>query len=216
MSEAIARSRDESTASEISQARQAAEAAFAPRHHGTQEAPLVVVKRRRSIGDSMEGPPSSKQPAANGDARKARVFRVDSGFVPQDEQNALTQAKSDAPAPLPAAKGAEARAASTVRSRRRTSHGEVTIIRPEPRNDPPQSPAEAPGPSSASGGRSGRDSQSPILDFGAVARYEAVIAQIEVLKRQAVELKKAEKASAIRWIRQAMSDYGITDRDLGL
>ena len=215
MSEAIAHPRDEATA-EISQARQAAEAAFAPRHRGTQEAPLVVVKRRRTIGHSMEAPPSPEQAAANEDARKARVFRVDSGLVPQDEQNAFTRGSSDAPTPLPAAKGVEVTAPSTIRSRRRASHGKVTIIRPEPPNDLPQSTAQAPGPSSGSSRRSPRDSQLPILDPGAVARYEAVIAEIEVLKRQAVELKKAEAASAVRWIRQAMSDYGITVRDLGL
>ena len=42
------------------------------------------------------------------------------------------------------------------------------------------------------------------------------MAEIELLKRRAVVLKKAEARTAVRWIRKAIRDHGLTAQDLGL
>ena len=215
MSEAIAHPRDELADPELSPARQAAEAAFAQRRHASHEAPLVVVKRRRLIGKAMERDSSSAPAEVMDDARRARVFRVDSVLVVQDQQDSPSQAQPEDPN-LPAVEGGESTRTSATRSRRRTPHGKVTIIRPELPHAMPRSTPQSPEAPSGSGGRRAGDPHPPILDVEAVARYEAVMADIEVLKRQAAKLKKAEAGRAVRWIRQAMADYGITLRDLGL
>ena len=215
MSEATAHPRDELADSELSPARQAAEAAFAQRHHASREAPLVVVKRRRLIGEATERDSSSGPARVTDDARKARVFRVDSVLVVQDQQDSPSQAQPEDPN-LPAVAAGDSMRTSATRPRRRTPHGKVTVIRPEPPPAIPRSTPRAPEALSGSSGRRAGGPHPPILDVGAVARYEAVMADIEVLKRQAAKLRKAEAVRAVRWIREAMADYGITVRDLGL
>jgi hypothetical protein len=45
-------------------------------------------------------------------------------------------------------------------------------------------------------------------------RYEALMAKIAGLERQAVAAKRREAAVAIRWIRKAIRDYGIGAQEL--
>ena len=45
--------------------------------------------------------------------------------------------------------------------------------------------------------------------------YPRLIAQIEDLKRQAEVLREREAAEAIRWIRQAVQQFGLSAQDLG-
>jgi hypothetical protein len=82
-------------------------------------------------------------------------------------------------------------------------HGEVTIIRPP-----------APDPAPASDG--GRVEAPVLIDRDAIARQEAVRVEIARLQRQAAVLKKAEAAKAVRWIRRAIAEHGLTAEDLGL
>jgi hypothetical protein len=42
------------------------------------------------------------------------------------------------------------------------------------------------------------------------------MARILKLERQAEAVKRVEVARAVRWIRQAVADYGLTADDLGL
>lgn len=46
--------------------------------------------------------------------------------------------------------------------------------------------------------------------------YARLMAKILKLERQAEAVKKAEAASAMRWIRRAVADHGLTADDLGL
>jgi len=61
-----------------------------------------------------------------------------------------------------------------------------------------------------------RVAQRPIVNREDVARYEGVMAEIELLKRRAAVLKQAEARSAVRWIRKAIAEHGLTARHLGL
>jgi len=196
MLKAIAHPRDDAAASARSQAREAAEAAFAHDRLGSQgPPPVVVVKRRRSIGDAIEGQAGSERSKSEGDARKARVFRVESVLALQDDKAQVSQATSN-PVEGPPSVQDEALAPASSRRSRRASHGKVTIIRPPP--------PVASGPAEAR--------QRPAGNIG----YDAVMAEIEWLKRRAAALRKAEARSAVRWIRKAILDYGLTAQDLGL
>jgi hypothetical protein len=160
---------------------------------------VVVVKRRRSIGEAIEGRSDAERLRPEGDARKARVFRVESVLALQDDKSQRSQMTSNRAEGRPAEHDealAEALApASPRRSRRRASHGKVTIIRPPP-------PVAS--------------IQPPLSHRDAITEYEAVMAEIELLKRRAVVLKKAEARTAVRWIRKAIRDHGLTAQDLGL
>jgi hypothetical protein len=48
-----------------------------------------------------------------------------------------------------------------------------------------------------------------------VTRLAAINAQIEALQRQALEARRAEAAEAVRWIKRAIAEYGLTAADLG-
>jgi hypothetical protein len=212
MSEAIAHPFIDTEPSESSQARQAAEAAFKPRPPQNPGGPVVVVKRRRPVGNAA-GQQSEETAQPDDEARVPRVFRVEEvAAVPSERRDAPSPSveKGDPPAEVP--DGAASLSASPTRRRRRSIHGKVTIIRPD-RTDPALQAGQAP---DASTGPAHAGRTLVFVDADVSARYEAVTAEIEKLKRQAVALKKAEAAKAVRWIRQAISDYGLTERDLGL
>jgi hypothetical protein len=194
MPKAIAHPRDDAAASARRQAREAAEAAFGQHRLASEEAPpVVVVKRRRSIGDAIAGHSGFERSGPEGQAREARVVRVESLLALQDDKAEPPQAEAPAPASPPR------------RSRRRAPHGAVTIIRPAP-------------PVASDGAETLQrpSGKNDMVDRDAITRYEAVMAEIESLKRHADVLRKAEARRAVRWIRKAMFDYGLTAQDLGL
>jgi hypothetical protein len=51
---------------------------------------------------------------------------------------------------------------------------------------------------------------------GAPSRYRALRAEIEALRQRAEAVRKVEAAQAVRWIKRAIADYGLSARDLGL
>jgi hypothetical protein len=214
MSEAIAHPFIDTEPSESSQARQAAEAAFKPRPPQNPGGPVVVVKRRRPVGNAA-GQQSEEAAQPDDEARVPRVFRVEEvAAVPSERRDAPSPSaeKRDPPAAVPGHDGSASLSASPTRRRRRSIHGKVTIIRPD-RSDAALEAGPAPDASTGPG-HAGRT--LVFVDAEVTARYEAVTAEIEKLKRQAVALRKAEVAKAVRWIRQAISNYGLTERDLGL
>jgi hypothetical protein len=46
-------------------------------------------------------------------------------------------------------------------------------------------------------------------------RHENLLARIVLLERQPDKPRKAEAATAIRWIRKSIKDYGIAASELG-
>jgi hypothetical protein len=216
MSEAIAHPFIDTEPSESSQARQAAEAAFKPRPQQNNGGPVVVVKRRRPVENATGHLAQSEELAQPDDeARVPRVFRVEEvAAVPSERRDAPSPPleKRDPPGDGSGNDGSASLPASPTRRRRRSIHGKVTIIRPD-RSDRGLDARQAPDESTEPG-HVGRT--LVFVDADVSARYEAVTAEIEKLKRQAVALKKAEAAKAVRWIRRAISDYGLTERDLGL
>jgi hypothetical protein len=195
---------------EMSQAREAAEAAFAPRTADRQDGPLVVVKRTRSIGTSAGDHQAPQRSMPDDDDRKTRVFRVRSVQALHGEREEFSQDTTrslEAPS-VPQHKAMAS--ASHRRSRRNAFHGKVTIIRPP---SPDQSTA------GSTPGATERDYTAaglPMVHRDTIARYEAVMAEIESLKRLAAVLKRNEARSAARWIRKAIAEHGLTAQDLGL
>ena len=56
-----------------------------------------------------------------------------------------------------------------------------------------------------------------MTDVGTLlVRHEKLLAQIARLERQAQTARKAEAATAIRWIKKAIEDYGIEASEIGL
>ena len=106
-----------------------------------------------------------------------------------------------------------------VRRRRRRLNGKVTIIRPVSHEqnavrDGPSRAISKPdsiGDSQAQGSDVGRFD----VDLKTQSRHESLLAQIALLERQAQAARKDEAAAAIRWIKKAISDYGIEARELG-
>lgn len=177
----------------------------------------MVVKRKRPVGKPVEqGLESTALSRHDEEARVPRVFRV--GALVSDPSG-----RGDAPKPSLEARDADDKVSSDAaaagpsesprRRRRRVTHGKVTIIRPDS--------SDAAGPVAR---RQAAETDGPVrtgsalfpADPDASARYEAVMAQIAALKRQAVALKRAEASRAVRWIRQAIIDYDLEARDLGL
>ena len=95
------------------------------------------------------------------------------------------------------------------RKKARRRHGEVTIIRPEaPKDEAPMSAAnEVPD----GGLRPQGDGQG--ADW---PRYPALLRELRLLQAQAQEVRQAEVAATLRWIKAAIRDYGITAQELGL
>jgi hypothetical protein len=110
----------------------------------------------------------------------------------------------DNPAQPASAQAADPPTVSKTRTRRRrVLHGEVTTIRPV-RNELGES----------------SDMDSATLQFGVGeaerSRYTELMNEIAGLEREAKAVKEAEARAAVRWIRKAIAEYGISASELGL
>ena len=75
-----------------------------------------------------------------------------------------------------------------------------------------------PTPAAPTDGRAAEifDSDIETLRRRTLEDCEVLAGKILRLERQAQALEQAEAAHAVRWIRQAVADYGLTADDLGL
>jgi hypothetical protein len=158
--------------------------------------PTVVVKRRKTK-EHAQTTPAPQEPSDR--ERVPRVFRVASAL--QDANATSADAQGAAPDPV----GAPAR----TRRRRRALRLPVTIIRPgEDLDATIAEPSRLPDAAVEPGLRFG---QAP----GDHRRYVELQIAIEALRREAETLRKAEAAVAVRWIRKAITRYGLAATDLG-
>jgi hypothetical protein len=180
-------------------ARLAAEAAFAPQPGTTatgpaEAAPAVIVKRRKALPADAAAPAQPPRHPGNdaapgGGDHVPRTYRV-------------RPAREAPPAAAPPDATAPAGGASPRARRRRApaAHrpSDVTIIRP--------ASAEA-------------ADAAPDLSRAAmpelVQRLALITADIRKLEHEALEAKRAESARAVRWIKRAIAEYGLTAADLG-
>lgn len=149
---------------------------------------VVVVKRRKVVPDSEVGDGAHASAEEGHAARSPKIHRMESNLEGVE----------------PGAAAADVRQASLVRDdepttaserrRRRRRHGEVTIIRPE------------------------RPSANEFAELRreAMVRHERLMVEIRKIDRQAEAMRKVEAAKVVRWIRQAIDDYGLDAKDLGL
>lgn len=206
--------RRQTTLGAASAARAVAEAAFAaPRDEAA--AAVVVIKRRRRAVNAGGAAPDAIPSAAAHSAREQRVFRLSASLVPGERS--ATTATSDLVASHSAT--AEAVAGSlespspAPRRQRRRKHGVVTVIRPDRLDE--QEVKEVASRESLVG----TPQSAPLpRDFDFLAareRCEQLRSQIVKLEREAQRLRVREVAHAVRWIRGAIEDYGLTAKDLG-
>lgn len=211
----------------MSPARKAAEAAFTSRalsHVDEGDQPIVIVKRHRAavVNDDVHAQGKVDEQQVE-ETRVPRIYRVETEpALPDgssDPSSAIkssdeTSGRSDEQyAPQPVVQG--------KRRRRPRKNGEVTVIRPSRtdvaratslRSNPGESsPVTAPASRSP---EQGFDLDIATIRSRASARYASIMASIQKLEREATW--KAEAAEAVRWIRQAIADYGLTAQDLGL
>jgi hypothetical protein len=224
------------TTPDSSHARRVAEAAFAKRpassvsNAGPQ---VVVVKRRKPIvrlGVGDPGTADSKEPMEP--TRTPRVFRVDSPVAGSGPAVDLADPLSapGASADSIGSVGVHAPPVAPTKRRRRTRHGEVTIIHPDrPSVLTPTHPSVGRREEAGIQGRQLRKPKftepSSTQEFvfgiaptgrGGPSRYQALRAEIERLHVQAEAVRKVEAAQAVRWIKRAIADYGLSASDLGL
>jgi len=222
-----------------SQARLAAEAAFAQRpitRVANAEPQVVVIKRKKAIVPPGEGDPiETELQDAIRESRTPRVFRLDAPVVgsgaamPVSEQLEACGAPADPHASVGV--GALAEEVVQVKRRRRIPRGEVTIIRPA-------AATRGPAANDPAGGREPemllqelkrlepcfaalRAAQD--FDFGiatsgrsAPGSYQALKAKIRKLEQRAEAARKVEAAKAARWIKRAIANYGLCASDIGL
>jgi len=217
-----------------SQARLAAEAAFAQRpiaRVANAVPQVVVIKRKKAIvapggGDPIETELQGPVRAS----RTPRVFRVDSpgvGLMAASEQIEA----GGAPPDLHASVGIGALTAQVVqvkRRRRRTPRAEVTIIRPAATRGPVVSDRPASHEAELllqelerlepcfAALRAAQDLDFGIATSSTPGSYQALKAKIEKLEQRAEAARKVEAAKAARWIKRAIATYGLRASDLGL
>jgi hypothetical protein len=199
--------------SEVSKARLEAEAAFEQRPQRSRDKPVVVVKRKRSVGVSTETHTQSSASSTADVSRTPRVFRVESVLVVDDNTRGASKAAArplGGPTALLDEEASNTEVKSPKRHRRRDVHGKITIIRPER-----TTAFAAGGPDRLPIEQESSVFSSLSRDSDLVARYDVVMAEIEALRRKAVELRKIESAGAVRWIKRAIADYDLTAEDLG-
>lgn len=70
----------------------------------------------------------------------------------------------------------------------------------------------------AQNGRRATRSEGAIASFNLSAseEYASILARIERLELRAAGIRKTEASKAIRWIKEAIKDYGLEASDLGL
>lgn len=215
-------------ASQMSPARLAAEAAFSAQpmpEAQREESPVVVVKRPRATeSTSVAGESKEAAGAIEDEARAPRTYRLEStahqAEAAADERDAsgtLLETPSDGVGP-----GSPQQLVQ--RKRRPRRHGAVRIIRPNSMES--AEPAEVAASARAMPLRRTADEVQPLLngfefDVSAIRRraeseHARVMASIDRLEQRAAGLRKKEAASALRWIKRAIADYGLSRADLGL
>lgn len=196
----------------------AAESAFLA--HGStaaaDESPLVVVKRKRTVVTDGNGLPESL-PGHPGASRAPKVYRVEHGPTPD-----TVDESREATGPTGSAEDASVQAVSSIKKRRRVRrHGEVTIIHPQPSDDPRDGTLAAGAQASAAAAAEPSYTNSFLEDITALERRAladraAIQSEIRKLERQADAARKVEAAGAVRWIRKAIAEYKLASADLGL
>lgn len=177
-----------------SPARLAAESAFsivttiAPT---TDDRPVVIVRRRRVAIDGECEDRSHDGGDQNEATRPPKVYRVDSGpFEESKEPAASLGAAHTAGGDVPG----QDNGLVVSRRPRRSKHGGVTIIRPA------------------------LPAASELAEQTRMAKeqYERIKAEIRKLDRHIEAARQVEVGRAVRWIRQAIAEYGLEAKDLGL
>ena len=221
-----------------SQARVAAEAAFAERpitRVASAQPQVVVIKRKMAIvppggGDPIETELQDPVKAS----RKPRVFRVDSVVGSHAAMAVSEQIEAGgAPPDFHASVGIGALTAQVVqvkRRRRRIPRAEVTILRPAATRGPVVSDRPASREAEMvlqelkrlepcfAALRAAQDFDFGIATSGrsAPGSYQALKAKIMKLEQRAEAARKAEAAKVARWIKRAIATYGLRASDLGL
>lgn len=212
-----------------SAARQAAEAFFSSlRIRSTSPpAPRVVVKRKKLLEDdaptpaSLKGPPVEAPPSAQSTTighvvemaeRTRRTFRVG---APIDAVAPLADREPTALIPAPIAEGEPGSSAASHRRRSRSMRaksGPVIVVQAAPK--PPSSllpdskPASGPMPMTVV-------TKASVASCRLSKGYLDLLAKIEELEVQAEAARKAERAKAVAWIKEAIAEYGLSAKDLG-
>ena len=222
-----------------SQARLAAEAAFAQRSItpvANAEPKVVVIKRKKAIvPPGKDDPTETELQDPIKESRTPRVFRVDSPVVGSGAAVAASeQPEAGGASPdFHASVGVGALTAQVVRikrKRRRIPRAEVTIIRSAATSGPVVS--DPPARREAEMLLQELKCLEPRLaalraaqdfDFGIAASgrgapgsYQALKAKIKKLEKRAEAARKVETAKAARWIKRAIATYGLRASDLGL
>lgn len=177
-----------------SSARLAAESAFSgitASETATSARPVIIVRRKKLPVDGEHDDRSPGDDRHHGATRDPKVYRVDSGQVEEPERSAAQAGVANASerGPSPGRDGG----AVVSRRRRHRKHGGVTIVRPAP------------------------PSACELAERARVAKeqYERLRAEISELDRQIEAAREVEVGKAVRWIRQAIAEYGLEAKDLG-
>jgi hypothetical protein len=124
--------------------------------------------------------------------RHPKVYRIDSGLAEGSNESSVEPgaAAASGRGPSQGRDGGEV----VGRRRRHIKHGSVTIVRPAP------------------------PSARELAERARIAKeqYERLRAEISELDRQIEARRKAEVGEAVRWIREAIAEYGLGAKDLGL
>lgn len=226
--ELFAQALNASEARAPSAARLAAEAFFAPRTASASEAPpaeVTVVRHKMAVAQELtpEAPVVPSESASPEVPRAPRVFRLDAGTAAVSStrvsvklsagQDAVVQTEQPMTAEDSSLKPPGQRR-RLPRKQARQRHGEVTIIRPNVPKEllPAAVTAEySAGEPEIQGGEPG--SWSP---DAAWPRYPALLRQLRLLQAEAAQVRASEVATALRWIKAAIHDHGITAQELGL
>ena len=200
--------RNQSALRDSAQARFAVEALFQSERPRGEAADVDVVVKRRRIAP-MDNRVDGNDVAAfvAGEVRTPRIFKVEKQQQ-QESPKGASEAKTDGESRLGVAVSSPE--VTQVRRRRRRLNGEVTIIPPplqavgdEPTRAKPDSQ-----PQSSALGRFG-------VDLEEQRRHEKLLARIALLERQAQRARNTEAATAIRWIKKAINEYGIEASEVG-
>ena len=223
MSDVLHRSHLNTAHNEPSQARLAAEHAFLAAS-STGEAdggPVIVVRRKKTVVAASEGHDSTTERLElTRESRTPKVYRVEHGpdSAPSDDLE-----ESDEVATSFTGSHTEAivqRVVPIKRRRRVIRHGEVTIIRPQPSDGEGErvltAAEESTAPTAELVSPGKLTQEFTALKRRALADLAAIQSEIRQLERQAEAVRKVEAARAVRWIRKAITEYGLGCDDLGL
>jgi len=203
--------RNQSALRDSAQARFAVEALFQSERPRGEAADVDVVVKRRRIAP-MDNRVDGNDVAAfvAGEVRTPRIFKVEKQQQ-QESPKGASEAKTDGESRLGVAVSSPE--VTQVRRRRRRLNGEVTIIRPPSQErkavgDEPTRAKPDSQPQSSALGRFG-------VDLEEQRRHEKLLARIALLERQAQRARNTEAATAIRWIKKAINEYGIEASEVG-